>query len=223
MVSNFFANEHYPTREDYVFAIAEAMRPEYEAIAAAGATVQLDCPDLAMGRHAAYADLELDEFRAAIAVNVDALNHAVRNIPAEQLRMHLCWGNYPGPHHRDVPLADIIDIVWKAKPRTVLFEGANPRHAHEWALFAETDVPEDKILCPGVIEPQSPYIEHPELVAQRIERWAGLVGADRIMAGVDCGFSIHVGMAGIDPDVVWAKLASLAAGCEIASDRLLLG
>jgi 5-methyltetrahydropteroyltriglutamate--homocysteine methyltransferase len=223
VVSNFFANEHYPTREEYVFAIAEAMRPEYEAIAAAGATVQLDCPDLAMGRHAAYADLELDEFRAAIAVNVDALNHAVQSIPADQLRMHLCWGNYPGPHHRDVPLADIIDIVWRAKPRTVLFEGANPRHAHEWTLFADSDIPDDKILCPGVIEPQSPYIEHPELVAQRIERWAGLVGADRIMAGVDCGFSIHVGMAGIDPDVAWAKLESLAAGCEIAGDRLLGG
>jgi 5-methyltetrahydropteroyltriglutamate--homocysteine methyltransferase len=223
VVSNFFANEHYPTREEYVFAIAEAMRPEYEAIAAAGATVQLDCPDLAMGRHAAYADLELDEFRAAIAVNVDALNHAVQSIPADQLRMHLCWGNYPGPHHRDVPLADIIDIVWRAKPRTVLFEGANLRHAHEWTLFADSDIPDDKILCPGVIEPQSPYIEHPELVAQRIERWAGLVGADRIMAGVDCGFSIHVGMAGIDPDVAWAKLESLAAGCEIAGDRLLGG
>jgi 5-methyltetrahydropteroyltriglutamate--homocysteine methyltransferase len=220
IVSIFFANEYYATREEYVFAIAEAMRHEYEAIAASGATVQLDCPDLAMGRHMTYAAMSLDEFRKAAEINVEALNHAVRNIPAEQLRMHLCWGNYPGPHHHDVPLADIIDIVWKAKPRTVLFEGANPRHAHEWKLFAEIDVPDDKILCPGVIEPQSNYIEHPELIAQRIERWGSVISPDRLMAGVDCGFSIHVGMQGIDPDVAWAKLTSLAEGCEIASGRL---
>jgi 5-methyltetrahydropteroyltriglutamate--homocysteine methyltransferase len=220
VISVFFNNEYYPTREEYVFAIADAMSHEYEAIAASGATVQLDCPDLAMGRHSAYADMDRDEFRRTIAVNIEALNHAVRNIPAEQLRMHLCWGNYPGPHHCDVPVTDIIDIVWGAKPRTVLFEGANPRHAHEWATFAELDIPEDKILCPGVIEPQSNYIEHPELVAQRIERWAGAVGAHRLMAGVDCGFSVHVGLQGIDPDVAFAKLESLARGCEIASDRL---
>ncbi|MGD9996441.1 MAG: cobalamin-independent methionine synthase II family protein [Ilumatobacteraceae bacterium] len=220
VVSIFFGNEHYPTREEYVFAIAEAMRHEYEAIAAAGATVQLDCPDLAMGRHMTYADLTLEEFRRTIEVNIEALNHAVRNIPAEQLRMHLCWGNYPGPHHCDVPITDIIDIVWKAKPRTVLFEGANPRHAHEWKVFADIPVPSDKVLCPGVIEPQSNYIEHPELVAQRIERWASVIDRERLMAGVDCGFSIHVGMQGIDPKVAWAKLGSLAQGCEIATERL---
>ena len=172
VVSLFFANEYYATDEEYVFAIAEAMRPEYEAIAAAGAALQLDCPDLAMGRHSAYASMELPEFRRRLALNIEALNHAVRNIPAEQLRMHLCWGNYPGPHHRDVELAEIIDLVWTAKPRTVLFEAANPRHAHEWTLFEDTRVPDDKVLCPGVIEPQSNYIEHPELVAQRIERYA---------------------------------------------------
>ena len=220
VVSIFFNNEYYPTREEYVFAIAEAMRPEYEAVAASGATLQLDCPDLAMGRHMTYSDLDLEEFRRIAAVNLEALNHAVRNIPAEQLRMHLCWGNYPGPHHRDIPLADIIDLVWTAKPQTVLFEGANPRHAHEWAVLAELGVPDDKIICPGVIEPQSNYIEHPELVAQRLEQWAKVVGPDRLMAGVDCGFSIHVGMRGIDPDVAWAKLASLAQGCEIASRKL---
>ncbi|MGE3686401.1 MAG: cobalamin-independent methionine synthase II family protein [Acidimicrobiia bacterium] len=220
VVSLFFANECYDTREEYVFAIAEAMRHEYEAIAAAGVTVQLDCPDLAMGRHSIYADQDLATFRHTIEVNIAALNHAVRNIPADQLRMHLCWGNYPGPHHCDVPIGDIIDIVWTAKPATVLFEGANPRHAHEWTWFAEHGVPSDKTICPGVIEPQSNYIEHPELVAQRIERWASVTDPERLMAGVDCGFSIHVGMQGIDPDVAWAKLASLAQGSEIASRRI---
>jgi 5-methyltetrahydropteroyltriglutamate--homocysteine methyltransferase len=148
VVSLFFANEHYPSDETYVFAIAEAMRHEYEAIAQAGATVQLDCPDLAMGRHSSYASLDLPAFRRRLAMNVEALNHAVRNIPAERLRMHLCWGNYPGPHHCDVPLADIIDLVWTAKPSTILFEAANPRHAHEWTVFENVRVPDGKVLCP---------------------------------------------------------------------------
>jgi 5-methyltetrahydropteroyltriglutamate--homocysteine methyltransferase len=220
VVSIFFANQYYATDEEYVFAIAEAMRYEYEAIAAAGAVVQLDCPDLAMGRHSAYADLDLAEFRKRVGMNIAALNHGVRNIPEEQLRMHLCWGNYPGPHHCDVAMSEIIDLVWSAKPRTVLFEAANPRHAHEWTLFADVTVPDDKIICPGVIECQSNYIEHPELVAQRIERYAGLVGRERVMAGVDCGFSIHVGMQGIDPAVAWAKLSALAQGAQIATERL---
>jgi 5-methyltetrahydropteroyltriglutamate--homocysteine methyltransferase len=220
VVSIFFANEHYKSDEEYVFAIAEAMRHEYEAIAAAGATVQLDCPDLAMGRHSAYADLDLAQFRKRIAMNIAALNHGVRNIPAEQLRMHLCWGNYPGPHHCDVAMSEIIDLVWTAKPRTVLFEAANPRHAHEWTLFESIKVPDDKTICPGVIECQSNYIEHPELVAQRIERYAALVGRERVMAGVDCGFSIHVGMQGIDPAVAWAKLSALAQGAQLATARL---
>jgi 5-methyltetrahydropteroyltriglutamate--homocysteine methyltransferase len=220
VISLFFDNQYYATREEYVFAIAEGMRHEYEAIAAAGATVQLDCPDLAMGRHSAYADQDLDTFRKTIALNIEALNHAVRNIPAEQLRMHLCWGNYPGPHHCDVPIQDIIDIVWKAKPQTVLLEGANPRHAHEWRVFETVKIPDHKFLCPGVIEPQSNYIEHPELVAQRISNWAQVIDPERLLAGVDCGFSVHVGMQGIDPDVAWAKLRSLAQGCKLASQRL---
>lgn len=220
VVSLFFGNQFYKTQEEYVFAIAEAMRFEYEAIAAAGATVQVDCPDLAMGRHSAYAQMSLEEFRSTIRMHIEALNHAVRNIPAEQLRMHLCWGNYPGPHHHDVPIQDIIDIVWTAKPQTVLFEGANPRHSHEWKVLKELGVPADKFICPGVIEPQSNYIEHPELVAQRLEQWAQVVPPDRLLAGVDCGFSVHVGTTTIDPDVAFAKLAALSQGCEIASNRL---
>ncbi len=219
VTSLFFRNEYYASHEDYLFAIAEALRHEYETIAAAGIALQIDCPDLAMGRHVQFADLDLPEFRKRIAIHVEALNHAVAAIPPEQLRMHLCWGNYPGPHHCDVPLADIIDIVWTARPATILFEAANPRHAHEFELFASVPPPDGKILAPGVIECQSTYIEHPELVAQRIGRYADLVGRDNVIAGVDCGFSIHVGSGGLDPEVVWAKLAALAEGGRIASRR----
>jgi 5-methyltetrahydropteroyltriglutamate--homocysteine methyltransferase len=220
VISLFFGNDFYDSHEEYVFAIAEAMRHEYEAIANAGAIVQLDCPDLAMGRHSAYAAQDLAKFQKTISINIAALNHAVRNIPEEQLRMHLCWGNYPGPHHHDVPIKDIIDIVWTAKPQTVLVEGANSRHAHEWAVLKELGVPAHKKLCPGLIEPQSNYIEHPDLVAQRLTQWAQVIDPERLMAGVDCGFSVHVGSTSIDPDVAFAKLASLAQGCEIASKKL---
>jgi 5-methyltetrahydropteroyltriglutamate--homocysteine methyltransferase len=152
-------------------------------------------------------------------LNIAALNHAVRNIPADRMRMHLCWGNYPGPHHRDVPLADILDVVWAAKPATILLEAANPRHAHEYKVLETSPPPEGKIICPGLIEPQSTYIEHPELIADRIGHYADLVGRENVVAGVDCGFSIHVGSGGLDPEVVWAKLAALAQGAEIASRR----
>jgi 5-methyltetrahydropteroyltriglutamate--homocysteine methyltransferase len=215
----FFHNDYYPRHEDYVFAIAEAMRHEYETIASAGVTLQVDCPDLAMGRHTQFRDLDLAGFRERMELNVEALNRALVNIPAEQVRMHLCWGNYPGPHHYDVPLQDIVDVVWKAKPHAIQFEAANPRHGHEWVVFETVKVPDGKVLIPGVIECQSNYIEHPELVAQRIERYAKLAGRDNVMAGVDCGFSIHVGSGGVDPDVVWAKLGALAQGAAIASRR----
>jgi len=215
----FFPNRFYDNDEDYVFAIAEALRHEYEAIADAGITLQLDCPDMAMGRHVQFTGLDLAGFRKKLMMNVEALNHATRNIPAERLRMHLCWGNYPGPHHCDVPLGDIADIVWQAKPQTVLIEGANPRHAHEFAFFEAHPLPEGKVLCPGMIEPQSPYIEHPELIAQRIGRYADLLGRERVMAGVDCGFSVHAGSGNLDPEIVWAKLAALADGAAIASAR----
>lgn len=218
VISLFFRNEYYKTHEEYLFAIAEAMRYEYETIAEAGLVLQLDCPDLAMGRHVQYADLSLEEFRGRMRMHLEALNHAVRNIPADRIRMHMCWGNYPGPHHCDVPFADIIDVLSFAKPTAILFEAANPRHAHEWEMFETMKPPEGKILVPGVIECQSNYIEHPELVAQRIGRYARLVGRENVMAGVDCGFSIHVGQGGVDPDVVWAKLAALSEGARIASE-----
>jgi 5-methyltetrahydropteroyltriglutamate--homocysteine methyltransferase len=219
VITFFFRNDYYPTHEDYVFAVAEAMRHEYEAIASAGITLQIDCPDLAMGRHTQFAHLSLSEFRDRMALHIEALNRALVNVPAEQVRMHVCWGNYPGPHHCDVPFTQIVDLIWRAKPHAILFEAANPRHAHEWSMFESIKVPEGKVLVPGVIECQSNYIEHPELVAQRIARYAHLVGPDNVMAGVDCGFSIHVGSSGVDPDVVWAKLASLTEGAAIASKR----
>jgi 5-methyltetrahydropteroyltriglutamate--homocysteine methyltransferase len=216
----FFRNDYYPTEEEYVFAIADAMRHEYEAIVNAGVMLQVDCPDLAMGRHTQFRDLDLAGFRKAMELNIEALNRSLVNIPPNKVRMHLCWGNYPGPHHFDVPFQDIVDLVWTAKPHAVQFEAANPRHAHEWTLFETVKIPEGKVLIPGMIEPQSNYIEHPELVAQRILRYANLAGRDNVMAGVDCGFSIHVGSGGADPDVVWAKLESLAKGAELASRKL---
>lgn len=216
----FFRNDYYKTDEEYVFAIADGMRHEYEAIVNAGVMLQVDCPDLAMGRHTQFRDLDLAGFRRAMELNIAALNRALVNIPADKVRMHLCWGNYPGPHHFDVPFQDIVDLVWTAKPHAVQFEAANPRHAHEWSLFETVKIPEGKVLIPGMIEPQSNYIEHPELVAQRILRYAKLAGRDNVMAGVDCGFSIHVGSGGADPDVVWAKLESLAKGAELASRKL---
>jgi 5-methyltetrahydropteroyltriglutamate--homocysteine methyltransferase len=217
VVSLFFRNEHYPTEEAYLFAIAEAMRQEYETIARAGIILQIDCPDLGMGRHIQHADLSLAEWRKKAQLHVEALNHAVANIPPEQLRLHLCWGNYEGPHHCDVPLADVIDIVFRARPSAIAIEAANPRHAHEWKLFETLKLPDGKLLIPGVIESKSNFIEHPELVAQRIGRYANLVGRENVIAGSDCGFGTWVGQAAVDPDVVWAKMAAMAEGARIAS------
>jgi 5-methyltetrahydropteroyltriglutamate--homocysteine methyltransferase len=215
----FFRNDYYDSDEDYVFALAEGLRHEYEAIAAQGIILQIDCPDLAMGRHTQFRELDLSGFRDKMALNIEALNRATANIAPEQLRMHMCWGNYPGPHHCDVPFRDIIDLVWRARPHAIQFEAANPRHAHEYAMFEEVKLPEGKVLIPGVIECQSNYIEHPELIAQRIGRYAHLVGRDNVMAGADCGFSIHVGSGSVDRNVVWAKMAALAEGAKIASAR----
>jgi 5-methyltetrahydropteroyltriglutamate--homocysteine methyltransferase len=215
----FFRNDYYASDEDYLFALAEGLRHEYEAIAAAGIILQIDCPDFAMGRHTQFRELSLPAFRDRLMLNIEALNRATANIPPEQMRLHLCWGNYPGPHHHDVPMRDIVDLVWRARPHAIQFEAANPRHAHEFALFDDVPLPEGKLLVPGVIECQSPYIEHPELVAQRIGRYADRVGRDNVMAGVDCGFSVHVGSDAVDREVVWAKLGALAEGAAIASKR----
>jgi 5-methyltetrahydropteroyltriglutamate--homocysteine methyltransferase len=217
VVSLFFRDEHYGNEEAYLEAIAEAMRDEYEAIAAAGLVLQIDCPDLGMGRHIQFASLSLAEFRKKAELHVEALNHAVRNIPPAQLRMHLCWGNYEGPHHCDVPLADVIDIVFRARPSAIALEAANPRHAHEWKLFESVKLPDGKVLIPGVIESKSNFVEHPELIAQRIGRYANLVGRENVMAGSDCGYGTWVGQAAVDPDVVWAKMAAMAEGARIAS------
>jgi 5-methyltetrahydropteroyltriglutamate--homocysteine methyltransferase len=223
VISLFFRNDHYPNQDAYLFAIAEAMRSEYEAIAAAGIIVQIDCPDLAMGRHIQYADLSLEEFRQRAALHIAALNHALAAVPPERARLHLCWGNYEGPHHRDVPLAAIIDLVFTARPATISFEAANPRHAHEWALFEEVKLPEGKTIIPGVIESKANFIEHPELIAQRIARYANLVGRDNVIAGSDCGFGTWVGQAAVDPDVVWAKLAAMAEGARLATTQFWRG
>ena len=217
VVSLFFRNDHYPSQEAYLFAIAEAMRQEYQTIAKAGIVLQIDCPDLAMGRHIQYADLSLAEFRKRAGMHVEALNHALAGIAPDALRLHLCWGNYEGPHHCDVPLADVIDIVLAARPAAISFEAANPRHGHEWTLFERIKLPAGKVLIPGVIESKSNFIEHPELIAQRLGRYARLVGRENVVAGSDCGYGTWVGQAAVDPDVVWSKLAAMAEGARIAS------
>ncbi|MSP46073.1 MAG: epoxyalkane--coenzyme M transferase [Xanthobacteraceae bacterium] len=217
VVSLFFRNDHYKDFETYIYAVADAMQDEYETIAKAGFVVQFDCPDLGMGRHIQYADLDLKKFRKRIQLHIAALNHATRNIPPGQLRLHLCWGNYEGPHHYDVPFADIIDIVFSARPDAISFEAANPRHAHEYTLFETVKLPPGKVLIPGVIESKSNFIEHPELIAQRIGRYAKLVGRENVIAGSDCGYGTWVGQAAVDPDVVFAKLKAMADGARIAT------
>jgi len=217
VIGLFFRNDYYPSQEKYLFAIAEAMRHEYETVAKAGIVLQIDCPDLAMGRHIQYAGLSLEEFRKKARLHVEALNHALANVPPERVRMHLCWGNYEGPHHCDVPLEQIIDVVFLARPGAISFEAANPRHAHEWKVFETVKLPEGKVLIPGVLESKTNFIEHPELIAQRIGRYAKLVGRENVIAGSDCGYGTWVGQAAVDPDVVWAKLAAMAEGARIAT------
>jgi 5-methyltetrahydropteroyltriglutamate--homocysteine methyltransferase len=220
VIALFQPNDHYRTHDDYLAAVAEAMRAEYEGIVSAGLLVQIDAPDLAMGRHTMYRSRTVPEFLDRAALHIEILNHALRNVPADRVRMHVCWGNYEGPHHHDVPLEQLWPVVAKAKVQALLIEGANPRHAHEWAVFREHKLPDDKVLIPGVISSTTNYIEHPLLVAERICRYADLVGRERVLAGSDCGFGTFAGFGPVDPDVTYLKLAALAEGARIASDRL---
>jgi 5-methyltetrahydropteroyltriglutamate--homocysteine methyltransferase len=217
IVALFAPNDHYDTLDAYLSAIGEAMKVEYEAIVAAGLSLQIDAPDLAMGRHIMYRDNSDEEFVASAVSHVEAINVALRDIPAEKVRLHLCWGNYEGPHHLDIELRWIIDAVLEAKPQTILFEAANPRHQHEWSVWRDATIPDDKILCPGMIDSTSNYIEHPELIAQRIRCFADLVGLERVIAGTDCGFGTWAGFGAVDPDITWAKLRSLSDGARLAS------
>jgi 5-methyltetrahydropteroyltriglutamate--homocysteine methyltransferase len=216
----FQPNDHYPTQDAYLEALGAAMQAEYEAIVGAGFLLQVDGPDLGMGRHTMYRHASDDEYLKAAARHVEVLNHALRNLPPERLRLHVCWGNYEGPHHHDIPLERLLPVVIKARPQALLFEASNPRHAHEWAVFRRQRVPDDKVLVPGVLGTTTNYIEHPELVAERIQRFADVVGRDRVMAGTDCGFGTFGGFGPVDPDIVWLKLASLVEGARIASARL---
>lgn len=220
LVSAFQPNEYYGTHEEYISAIASVMREEYEQIHEAGLILQLDCPDLAMARHTGFQDLDERQFLDRAELHVEAMNDALRNIPADRIRFHLCWGNYEGPHDFDIDVGKIMPIILKAKPAAILFEAANARHEHEWRAWAEADIPGGKILIPGTIDTCTNLIEHPELVAQRIERFADIVGRERVIAGTDCGFGTFAGYGRVDERIAYRKLAALVEGARIASERL---
>lgn len=222
VIALFQPNDFYPTQDAYLEALAEAMRPEYEAIVTAGFILQLDSPDLGLGRHMMYKDRTEPDYLALIGRHVDVLNHALRNVPADRVRMHVCWGNYEGPHHCDVEMGTILPVLMKAKPQGLLFETANPRHQHDWTYFEQMRglIPEDRILIPGVIDSTTNFVEHPQVVALRLQQFANIVGRERVIAGTDCGFSTFAGFGAVDPEIVYAKLRTLAEGAAIASDRL---
>jgi len=220
VIALFQPNDFYKTQDQYLEAVAEGMRAEYEAVVAGGFLLQIDAPDLGMGRHTMYKDRSEGDYLALAERHVEVLNHALRNVPADRVRMHMCWGNYEGPHHHDIPMRQLLPVVAKAKPQALLFEAANPRHAHEWAVFEEIAVPEDKILIPGVITSTTNYIDHPELIAERLCRFAGIVGRERVIAGSDCGFSTFAGFGPVDPDVVYLKFQAMAEGARLASRKL---
>jgi len=220
LVPVFQSNSYYPTHEAYVEAIAAAMQDEYEAIVNAGFVLQLDCPDLAMAHHTSFQELDEAEFLKRAAFHVDVLNHALRNVPADRARIHICWGNYEGPHDHDIPFAKVAPILVKAKPQALVVEAANPRHAHEWTVWQDVKLPDDKVLIPGVLDTSTNYVEHPELVAQRICQFADIVGRERVIAGTDCGFGTFAGYGKIDPDIAFKKLGTMVEGAAIASKRL---
>ncbi len=219
VISLFLDNQYYKSHEEYISALADAMKAEYDAIHEAGLVLQLDCPDLALARYM-FGDESLEDFRRRAEVHVEAINHATRDIPPEEMRMHLCWGNYEGPHRDDVPLADIIDIVLRARPAAISFEGANPRHEHEYHVFEDVKLPDGKVLIPGVLDSTTNYIEHPELVAERITRYAQLGGRENVIAGTDCGFSTFADHVTVDPAITWAKLGAMADGARLATERM---
>jgi 5-methyltetrahydropteroyltriglutamate--homocysteine methyltransferase len=221
VISLFLQNDHYKTREAYLAALADAMKEEYETIVAAGLDLQLDCPDLALSRHMLFNDLSDAEFLKIANGHVEALNHALQNVPEEKVRIHICWGNYEGPHVCDIGMDKVFDTLMSAKARYVLFETSNPRHAHEWTVFRDRkgDIPDGKVLVPGVVDTTTNFVEHPEVVAQRIERFTGIVGKERVIAGSDCGFGTFAGYGAVDPEIAYAKLASLSEGAALASAR----
>jgi 5-methyltetrahydropteroyltriglutamate--homocysteine methyltransferase len=221
VIAHFLRNEHYPSREAYLARLVDVMKEEYDAIHRAGFVLQVDCPDLAMSRHLAFPELSNAQFLKIAEGNVEALNHALRDIPADRLRLHLCWGNYEGPHHRDIPLREILPIALRAKPQALSFEGANPRHEHEWTVFREVKLPDDRLIIPGVLDSTTNFIEHPELIAQRLVRYAEVVGHERVLAGTDCGFSTFArSTLQVEPEIAWAKFKAMAEGARIASAQL---
>jgi 5-methyltetrahydropteroyltriglutamate--homocysteine methyltransferase len=220
VIANFLPNEYYPTEEAYLRALAEVMKDDYRAIVQAGFLLQIDSPDLAMTRVTQFADLTVDEFKDVVALHVDVLNAALDGLPPERLRLHLCWGNYEGPHHYDVPLQEILPLVLKARPAAISFEGANPRHAHEWKVWRQIGLPDEKVIIPGVLDTTTNFVEHPELVAERIVRYAEVVGRERVIAGSDCGFGTSAWGRKVDAKIAWAKLRSLVEGAHLASETL---
>jgi 5-methyltetrahydropteroyltriglutamate--homocysteine methyltransferase len=219
-IGRFLQNRYYPSDEKYLYTLADVMRREYQAIVEAGFILQLDCPDLALGRHTQFSHLSLEQFRDVARMHVEVLNHAVRDIPADRMRMHICWASTGGPHHRDVPLRDIADVVIKGRPSGLVIAGANPRHEHEWKVWKDVSLPAGKVLVAGVIDSTTNFIEHPELVAERIARYAGVVGRENVIAGVDCGFGTFAGRVQVDTNIVWHKLRSLVEGARLASKEL---
>jgi 5-methyltetrahydropteroyltriglutamate--homocysteine methyltransferase len=221
VIALFQPSEHHKDLDSYLFDIAEGMRTEYEGIVAAGLILQIDAPDLGLGRHMMYKDIDDAAFLKRFAVHVEALNHGLRNVPRDKVRMHICWGNYEGPHTRDIQLDAIFAELMRAKPGALLFEGANPRHSHEWTVWRDRkrQIPDDLVLIPGCLDSTTNFVEHPELVAQRLENYTATVGRDRVIAGTDCGFSTFAGFGVVDPDIVWEKMRSLVAGAEIAAKR----